>query len=526
MFKKIAKDCDPGCGTVAIGTEVVCITLSIAIGMLFVTNAKAENSPYSFSKGGFQIYESEDKNERLTLGGNVLFRYAYWNWFGTNKGTKTNNDYSFGFQRTRLNLKYTSENMEIFFQPQYVHMFGLPDDAVSNVTGPFGMGGLYYLHNPEENPYDFGVHQAYLRLNNLFGTNLFFKGGRFEYSDGLEVQDKKDGKKFNILKNMRLADRMISPFGWSAFGRSFDGVVAGWDDDRFNLTTSFFYPTQGGWEKDIDETINDIDIFTTTLTAKKGTLLPDTEFAGFFYNYEDKRDCTQRPDNDIHQSDPFYSSHADIEVQMFGGHMLGIYDWGPGQLDTLLWGGVQTGDWYERDHDAYGIAGEIGYQFTKMAWKPWFRTGYFIGSGDSDPSDGDHETFFQMAPGTRKYQLYPYYDLQNNRDFFVQLITKPTKKLTTRMDYHIVQLDESADRWYMGTGPTQKSGCISGYIPRNGGGHDALSQEVSIMLSYALNPQCDLVAFYSHVWGEGVVKNVYEKDNEADYFSLQIQYKF
>jgi len=53
-----------------------------------------------------------------------------------------------------------------------------------------------------------------------------------------------------------------------------------------------------------------------------------------------------------------------------------------------------------------------------------------------------------------------------------------------------------------------------------------LSQEVSIMLSYALNPQCDIVAFYSHVWGEGVVKNVYEKDNEADYFSMQIQYKF
>jgi len=401
------------------GTKIVCITLSMAIGMLFAANAKAENVkakdwPYSFPNGGFQIYESEDKNERLTLGGSVLFRYAYWNWFGTNKGTKTNNDYSFGFQRTRLNLKYTSEDMEIFFQPQYVHMFGLPDDAVSNKTGPFGMGGLYYLHNPEKNPYDFGVHQAYLRLNNLFGTNLFFKGGRFEYSDGLEVQDKKDGERFNILKNMRLADRMISPFGWSAFGRSFDGVIAGWDDDRFNLTTSFFYPTQGGWEKDIDVTIDDIDIFTTTLTAKKGTLLPDTEFAAFFYNYEDKR-----------------------------GHILGIYDWGPGQLDTLLWGGVQTGDWYDRDHDAYGIAGEIGYQFTKMAWKPWFRTGYFIGSGDSDPSDSDHETFFQMAPGTRKYQLYPYYDLQNNRDFFVQLITKPTKKLTARMDYHIIQLDES-----------------------------------------------------------------------------------
>ena len=500
--------------------------LSIAVSVLFPASAKAENAeakdwPYSFSKGGLQLYESEDKNERLTLGGSIIYRYAYWNWFGTNKGNSTNNDYCFSFQRTRLNLKYTSEEIEIFLQPQYVHMFDLPDDAVSNKTGPFGMGGLYYLHNPEENPYDFGVHQAYLRLNNLFGTNLFFKVGRFEYSDGLEVQDKKDGKKFNILKNMRLADRMISPFGWSAFGRSFDGVMAGWDDENFNLTTSFFYPTQGGWEKDIDETIDNIDITTATLTAKKGSLVPDTEFAAFFYNYEDKRDCTHRPDNE-----DCSCSHADIEVQMFGGHILGIYDWGPGQLDALLWGGVQTGDWYDRDQDAYGIAGEIGYQLTKMPWKPWFRTGYFIGSGDSDPFDGDHETFFQMAPGTRKYQLYPYYDLQNNRDFFVQLITKPTKKLTARMDYHIVQLDDNSDRWYMGTGPTQKSGYISGYIPRNCGCHDALSQEFSIMLSYALSPQCNFVAFYDHVWGESVVKNVYEKDNEADYASVEMQFKF
>jgi len=502
------------------------IILSILSGIFFAPDVKADNGkvdnwPYSFPEGGFQIYQSEDRNERLTLGGSVLFRYAYWNWFATDKGVNTNNDYSFGFQRTRLNLKYTSKDIEIFFQPQYVHMFNLPDDAVSDKTGPFGMGGLYYLHNPEECPYDFGVHQAYFRLNNLFDTNLFLKAGRFEYSDGLEVLDKKDGKKFNILKNMRLADRMISPFGWSAFGRSFDGVMTGWDDDRFNLTTSFFYPTQGGWEQDIDETINDIDIFTATLTAKKGTLLDNTEFAAFFYNYDDKRDCTQRPDN-VSPTCP----HADIDIQMYGGHILGIYDYGPGQLDTLLWGGIQSGDWYELDHEAYGVAGEIGYQFTKAPWKPWFRTGYFIGSGDDDKNDGDHETFFQMAPGTRKYQLYPYYDLQNNRDFFVQLITKPLKKLTARMDYHIVKLDESADRWYMGTGPTQKSGSVSGYIPRPANGHDALSQEFSIMLSYALNPQTDLIAFYDHVWGEGVIKNVYEKDNDADYFSLQIQYKF
>jgi len=50
------------------------------------------------------------------------------------------------------------------------------------------------------------------------------KLGRLEYGDGLEVLEKSDGQHFNMLKTMRLGDRMISSFGWSAFGRSFDGV--------------------------------------------------------------------------------------------------------------------------------------------------------------------------------------------------------------------------------------------------------------------------------------------------------------
>lgn len=63
-------------------------------------------------------------------------------------------------------------------------------------------------------------------------------------------------------------------------------------------------------------------------------------------------------------------------------------------------------------------------------------------------------------------------------------------------------------------------------IPRPSGGSDALSQEASIMLNYALSPNFNLVAFYSHVWGEGVVKNVYEDENEADYVSMEIQFRF
>jgi len=473
---------------------------------------------YSFSDGGFQLYKSEKTKARLTFGGQIFGRYAYWNWF---EGPSHDNEYSYGFQRTRLNLKYSSEHLTAFVQPQYVHMFGVPDDAFkAPPEGPLGMGGLYYVHSHDREPYDFGVHQAYLALHTT-DRSWLLKFGRFEYSDGLEVLQKSDGRHFNALKKMRLGDRMISPFGWSAFGRSFDGVLAQYDHDKFNLTGSFFYPTQGGWEEDINRTIDDIRITTFTLTGKRGSIIPGMELAGFYYNYRDNRDVTQRVDNT-----GLGASSVDIDIHMIGGHAVGVYDIGPGKMDILLWGGAQFGDWYELDQKAYAFSAEAGYQFIQVFAKPWLRAGYYVGSGDSNPGDGDHETFFQMAPGTRKYNLLPYCDLMNTEDLFFQLITHPMKKLMLRVDFHILRLNDDNDRWYMGSGPTQRHGQIFGYLGRPSSGQEKLAQELDIILKYDINPHWSIMGSYSHIWGNDVVRGVYSEDDSADYLSIGMIFKF
>ncbi|MDP8218587.1 MAG: alginate export family protein [Candidatus Theseobacter exili] len=376
-------------------------------GALFAEEGVSEkpsfDKAYSFKDGGLQLYKSEDENKRLTLGGEIIARVAYWDWF---KAPLDNNEYQYGFQRTRINMRFASNHMNVFVQPQYVHMFDLPDDAVSPPpAGPLGMGGLYYLHNKEKDPYNIGIHQAYVRFHDLFDNNITLKIGRFEYSDGLEAVRKEDGKKFTVLKKMCLADRLISSFGWSAFARSFDGGLFSYVNDAVTFTTSFFYPTQGGWEKDINRTIEDIEITTATLTSKRGAVFPKTEMAVFFYNYEDSRAVTQRVDN---SGSTISADGVDIAIQMIGGHVLGVYDVGPGQLDVLLWGGLQFGDWYELDQQAYAVDGEVGYQFKEVPWKPWLRMGFFVSSGDDDPADNEHGTFFQMAPGTRKYNLFAF----------------------------------------------------------------------------------------------------------------------
>jgi hypothetical protein len=353
-------------------------------------------------------------------------------------------------------------------------------------------------------------------------SDIAVKLGRFEYAEGLEALHASDGMKFNTLKNMRLSDRMISSFNWSAFSRSFDGGQVAYDNGRMNATAAYFLPTQGGWEKDANQMIEDVQIAAATITASRGTLLPGAEMALFYYNYNDVRDVTQRADNVT----PTAPGGVDINVNMIGARLLGVYDVGPGQADLLLWGGWQFGDWYELDHEAYALAAEAGYQFTHAPWQPWLRFGYYRGSGDDSANDGEHGTFFQMSPGTRKYQLMPFCDLQNTEDIFAQVIAKPVARLTVRGEYHYLRLTEENDRWYMGTGPTQNDGSLFGYLARPSNGSDDLAQEIDFIVSYAVTQHLGIELAYSRLLGGDVIKRIYSDEQDADFTSFEVVFKF
>jgi len=76
-----------------------------------IVNGVSSEGVYSFEDGGLQLYQSEGKDKKLTLGGEIMTRYAYWNWF---EASSDNNEYSYGFQRTRFNLKFSSKVYEYF----------------------------------------------------------------------------------------------------------------------------------------------------------------------------------------------------------------------------------------------------------------------------------------------------------------------------------------------------------------------------------------------------------------------------
>jgi hypothetical protein len=193
--------------------------------------------------------------------------------------------------------------------------------------------------------------------------------------------------------------------------------------------------------------------------------------------------------------------------------------------DALFWGSYQFGDWGDDlDHRAWAATAELGYQFTQMPWKPWIRGGYWISSGDDDPADGDHETFFQMLPTVRKYALFPFFNQMNNEDLFVQTILKPMQEMLVRADLHYLSLNEDDDRWYQGSGATRKD--IFGYIGRPSGGDTTLGTLADITVVYNFHKHFSTMIYYGHVFGNNVIENSHSEDEDADMFFVEVAFTF
>lgn len=443
-------------------------------------------------------------------------RYEYWDWF-TRQGQVQDNSYDYSFVRSRLGFSLALPSIKAYVQAQDTRMWGLPGDSIgAPPAGPLGIGAIYYLHGGQRDYHSTVIRQAYLEIPGLFQDRVSAKVGRFDYIDGLEVAYK--NPKVMWLKKIRLAERLIGPFGWSSFGRSFDGIELALDTKPFNLTGTLTHPTQGGFENNAHRTIDDIDLATLTATFKYDRLLPGMEERLFYFYYED--------DRDIAKVDNSGGISGAVKIHTAGLHLLKTLKVEQGVFDGLFWGAYQNGDWGTLDHRAWAAAVEGGFHFTGLAWKPWLRAGYFVSSGDDDPGDGEHGTFYQLLPTARKYALFPFYNLMNNEDLFAQLIVKPHARVAVRADLHFLSLREKNDRWYMGAGPTMEEGAVFGYIGRPSFGDRDLATVVDLVGMITLSDNISGTLYYGHVFGDEVVENVYNDQEDADFFYLELAFTF
>ncbi|MCG3176597.1 MAG: hypothetical protein MOGMAGMI_01555 [Candidatus Omnitrophica bacterium] len=459
-------------------------------------------------------------------------RWYLWDHFGS---APFDNAYDHFAQQLRLGTRLENAWLKAHTAWQYGQTWLLP----TGTSAGAGTGTLYFANGTGDNE----THGTYLKyaefqLKELTGAGLTAGGGRMNLSSGNNYtagtgRGAAEGanaspsiKKIQWLKSNRVGDRLIGGFGWSEYQRSFDGGYAAWDHENAHLHLSATNPTQGGYDENAGRTLYDIDLLTLEATVKAGTLLPGTEIQFFYYDYADSRQMSAtilRRDNAgrlVHAG----TAH-DIEIGSWGAHLAGAQTWRIGVVDYLVWGAYQEGDWLELDHEAWSLALEAGHQWTAVPWKPWLRVGYNVGSGDDDGFDAEHGTFYQMLPTTRLYSSSIMYNLMNTEDVFVSLILKPSEAWILKTEVHRIDLQDGADRWYLGAGEIT-DGNLAGYAARSSGGSQELGTQLDLSATYQLRASTTVTVYYAHFFGGDVVKNNFMAESDNDLFYTEIVVQF
>jgi len=436
-------------------------------------------------------------------------------WFRPQPGTAPAGAqrYSFFGSRLRAGVTVTLPHLQIVLQGQDTRITNLPSDAVLPApVGALGPGALYFLNTHETTQ-----GEPFLKLGfvTFRRSGLSLTGGRFEYADGLETEPANATLAF--LEHNRIAERLVGPVSYTHVSRSFDGARVAYDRPGWNFTAMAVHPTDGAFEVSANREIDDIGLAGVAFTLKQLPNAPPADARVFYLFYEDRRGTALKADNRplaVRQADK-----AAITIHTVGADVVTVVDARPGAIDALLWGAVQTGQWGALDQAAWAYAAEAGYQLPRVAWSPWLRVGYDQSSGDDDPTDGRHGTFFQLLPTARLYALTPFFNLMNNADLFGQVILTPHRRILVRTDYHWLQLTERQDLWYSGTGATNED--VFGYSGLSSGGHRSLADLVDVSVSVEVLKSLPLNAYFGHTFGQSVVRTTFAGAG-ADYGYVEL----
>jgi hypothetical protein len=199
--------------------------------------------------------------------------------------------------------------------------------------------------------------------------------------------------------------------------------------------------------------VNRIDLGYTSYTRQWGSKRHTADTRFFFIEYDDFRHMVKTDDR------PLVLRRADlsnIRIDTFGGHTLHAFETSPGTVDLLFWGAAQTGRWGVQKQRAGAFDVEGGIQPKVLSSvKPLIRGVFTYGSGDSNPNDNRHETFFQLLPTPRPYAKFSFFNMMNPEDRFSILILRPHAKVTVTNEFHALRLTDPNGFWYAGGGAYQ-----------------------------------------------------------------------
>ena len=193
-----------------------------------------------------------------------------------------------------------------------------------------------------------------------------------------------------------------------------------------------------------------------------------------------------------------------------------------GEIDFLLWGALQRGDWGELKHEASAGVAELGWQPPNLPLRPWLRVGINQGSGDDLAEDSRHGTFFQVLPTARQYARFPFYNMMNSRELFASLALRHAP-VTVRLDARSIWLEDAADLWYAGSGAFERE--TFGYAGRpSPSGEADLASLLDASVEIRPRPWLAITAYGGLAGGGAVPNGIYgERGRTARFLYLEAE---
>lgn len=415
----------------------------------------------------------------------IRTRIENWDWFGDDPAGK----YTFSGSLLRLGINHQRNNHEFTLELGAPLLVGLPATTL-------GAGGNYFNANHAKSAASMVfLKQGFYRWKPTPRTNL--RLGRFEFLDGSEVTP--SDPFLATLKATRIQQRLIGNFLWTHVGRSFDGGQVLHKHGPWTYTALGITPTRGVFQTD-GWGWNRVALSYASATRGTGTAKNVGEVRVFGIYYQDFRPVVKVDNRELS------ARQADltlIKVGTYGAHY--IHSWKE-KLDLVLWGAVQSGAWGPLAHRAGAGDVEAGWRLPAVGvLSPWIRGGYYRSSGDGNPADGTHGTFFQILPTPRPYARMPFYNGMNSDDRFAVFSPKLGTKVTINCEFHHLNLASAKDLWYQGGGVYQP--WTFGYSGRPSNGNTRLGNLYDVGVDYVVNRHWSVNAYYGYAQSRTLQSN-------------------
>jgi len=267
----------------------------------------------------------------------------------------------------------------------------------------------------------------------------------------------------------------------------------------------------------------DIDLFYGAYTHVFAANDYSLRLRTFGIGYLDHRETVLKTDN--RATAVRTADHGEIQIGSYGVELLQVFDaTRNNKIDFILWGVLQSGEWGVERHRAGAMIAEAGWQAAGTPAKPWFSIGYSHGSGDENPHDGTHGTFFQILPTPRPYARFPFWNMENSDDFYGSAWLQPTAKLSVRSELHALRLARASDLWYVGGGAFQPH--TFGYTGRPSNGGRSLANMWDVSGDCQLSRAFSVGLYYGRAWGKSVVGRIYPADPNGQMAYLETNFRF